>query len=177
MLSNTEEYDTLSYMSNVVPPPERQLGRSAKPLVVGIVVVLVGYVAYMAAGMPGMDHGSSGMSGSMEGHSMGVRMLEPAEFEPLLTDPSVITLNVHVPVGEVSLPGTDFAMPYDAISARALPQDRDSALAVYCRSGAMSASAVRTLQSMGYTNIAELDGGTDGWVGSGRSVGRAGSPD
>ena len=61
-------------------------------------------------------------------------------------------------------------MPFNDIDAAALPSDRATPLAVYCRSDTMSAEAVVTLAALGYTNIVELDGGMNAWLASGRTV-------
>jgi rhodanese-related sulfurtransferase len=41
---------------------------------------------------------------------------------------------------------------------------------LHCASGGRSALAADTLQNMGYTNVAHLDGGFKAWVASGRPV-------
>lgn len=41
---------------------------------------------------------------------------------------------------------------------------------VYCASGGRSALAVRTLEAMGYRNVAHLDGGINAWVAEDRPV-------
>jgi rhodanese-related sulfurtransferase len=41
---------------------------------------------------------------------------------------------------------------------------------LYCASGGRSALAVQALQSLGYTNVAHLDGGMKAWQASGREV-------
>jgi rhodanese-related sulfurtransferase len=43
---------------------------------------------------------------------------------------------------------------------------------LYCASGGRSALACESLRQLGYTNIAHLDGGIKGWIGSGRDVTR-----
>jgi rhodanese-related sulfurtransferase len=47
---------------------------------------------------------------------------------------------------------------------------RDANLVIYCASGNRSALAADTLQQMGYTNVASMAGGWQGWVGSGGPV-------
>lgn len=60
-----------------------------------------------------------------------VRVLDPAEFGAAIAGDRV-TVNVHVP-DQGSLPGTDLAVPFDQITARAaeLPRDRSTPLSSY----------------------------------------------
>lgn len=100
----------------------------------------------------------------------GVELLTPAEFAARVEQGPVVTINVHVP-DEGSIPGTDLVIPFDQIAdSDALPEDLSTPLAVYCRSGNMSADAVRDLQAMGYTDIVELEGGFNAWVETGRPL-------
>jgi rhodanese-related sulfurtransferase len=97
-------------------------------------------------------------------------LVDPAAFEQRIDEPDVVTINVHTP-DEGSIAGTDLAIPFDQIEASdELPDDRSTPLAVYCRSGNMSAEAVDDLATLGYTDVIELDGGFDGWVASGRAL-------
>ncbi|MEO5317748.1 rhodanese-like domain-containing protein [Arthrobacter sp. CC3] len=99
------------------------------------------------------------------------RLLDPAAFASAMAEPERVTINVHVPfAGQIA--GTDQMIPYDQIGAEAtkLPADVQTPLAVYCRSGSMSSTAVRALAARGYTNIVELDGGMDAWAASGRPL-------
>ena len=100
-----------------------------------------------------------------------VATLPPAQFATVLADDDVLVVNVHVP-DEGSITGTDAAIPYDELRDRsaALPQDLDAPVAVYCKSGRMSADAVATLRDLGYTDVVELGGGMDAWVADGREL-------
>lgn len=95
------------------------------------------------------------------------RLVAPEEFAGAVSEPGRVTINVHVP-DEGSLEGTDLWIPFDAIDARRdeLPPPA-TPLAVYCRSGRMSALAVETLSRLGYDDIVELDGGMVAWERSG----------
>jgi len=104
-----------------------------------------------------------------------VQLLDPAEFAAAIAGDRVTT-NVHVP-DEGSLPGTDLAVPFDQITARAaeLPQDRNTPLAIYCMTGHMSAIAGAELAALGYTDIVELRGGMEAWQAAGRPLLPAGT--
>lgn len=95
----------------------------------------------------------------------------PAEFAAVVADAAVVTVNVHVP-DEGSIPGTDVGIPFDRISTSVgdLPQERSTPLAIYCRTGQMSAEAVQTLRDLGYTEVVELRGGMEAWTADGRDL-------
>jgi rhodanese-related sulfurtransferase len=48
--------------------------------------------------------------------------------------------------------------------------DKNKRIILHCASGGRSALAVKTLQEMGYENIAHLDGGLKAWVEAGMDV-------
>lgn len=84
-------------------------------------------------------------------------------FAELVDDPGVTTVNVHVPYdGEIS--GTDLFVPFDEVTTdERIPDETDSRLAIYCRSGVMSAQAAQALVAAGYSDIIELEGGMNSW--------------
>jgi len=98
------------------------------------------------------------------------RLLTPAAFANAVQQRGRVTVNVHVPF-EGDIAGTDLSVPYDRVRARAgqLPPP-GTPLAIYCRSGRMSAAAAPVLAELGYDDIVDLDGGMDAWVDSGRRL-------
>lgn len=98
-----------------------------------------------------------------------VHRFGPADFEARSVDR--VLINVHIP-DEGSLPGTDLALPYDQVGARAteLPSDTSTPLAIYCMTDHMSGIAGQELVALGYTDIIELDGGMQAWRASGRTL-------
>lgn len=150
--------------------PQRAMeGRSATPLVVGMVLLVLAVIAYFALGMPGMDHSASNTDLGMPGHT-GHRVVDAGAFEAALLGPATVTVNVHVPSRDIGIDGTDLVMPFDQLDTARLPADWTTPIAVYCRSGAMSAIAAHQLVELGYTDVIELDGGTDAWTASGRAM-------
>ena len=94
--------------------------------------------------------------------------LPPSEFEALTREESVPLVNTHVPF-QGKLPHTDLPIPYNEIgrSLDELPKDKDAKIALYCRSGRMSAAAAETLVGLGYTNVRDLGGGIEAWEDAG----------
>ncbi len=97
-------------------------------------------------------------------------LVGPDAFAQRIDAPGVVTINVHTP-DEGSIAGTDLTIAFDRIAmSDELPDDLSTPLAVYCRSGNMSADAVDDLEILGYTDIAELDGGFNAWTAAGRPL-------
>lgn len=92
------------------------------------------------------------------------QLISPWEFAAAVAEPGRLTINVHVP-DEGNIEGTDLSIPFDQINVdvQALPADRNTPLAIYCRTGRMSAVAATTLSGLGYSHIVELDGGMQAW--------------
>jgi rhodanese-related sulfurtransferase len=103
------------------------------------------------------------------------RLSSPAEFAEAMAEPGRLVVNVHVP-DEGSIAGTDVWIPFDQIAARKaeLP-DPKTPLALYCRSGNMSATAAETLAGLGFGDIVELEGGMLAWEETGRKLEPPGS--
>lgn len=114
---------------------------------------------------------ATGGSGAVQNPAASPRLVSVEEFAAELNGGERFVLNVHTP-DEGSLERTTAAIPFDQLEARAdeLPPDRSTPLAVYCRSGNMSQTAVLTLAQMGYVDVIELGGGMNAWVVSGRTL-------
>lgn len=138
--------------------PRSAVARFLSVLVLGLCVIAVLTACSTSESTPTDDQSSA-------------KQLSPSDFAQALKSDSTFVLNVHTP-DEGSLSGTDAAIPFDEIRERAseLPPDRNTKLAVYCRSGRMSRIAVSTLAKLGYTDLVELHGGMDAWKKSGRRL-------
>ncbi|MGV0779158.1 rhodanese-like domain-containing protein [Mycolicibacterium sp. XJ775] len=99
------------------------------------------------------------------------RLVSPDEFATAIAESDRVTINVHVPF-EGDIAGTDLSIPFDRIVEQAdrLPADRRAPIAIYCRTGPMSATAAEALRSLGYTDVVELQGGMKAWQASGRPL-------
>lgn len=90
--------------------------------------------------------------------------ITPALLKNMLDNKNFLLVNVHVPYeGEIAK--TDLFLPYDKIrqDVSRLPQDKSKRMVLYCRSGSMSTTAAKTLVGLGYTDVANLDGGFIAW--------------
>lgn len=136
------------------------------------IISLTAAVAFVfAGGCSGTsDDASSPAADGAASDDSPPRLAEVDEFAERIDQPGVVTINVHVP-DEGNLAGTDLSIPFDQISgSEELPADLDTPLAVYCRSGNMSADAVDDLAALGYTDVVELQGGFNAWVDEGRPL-------
>lgn len=113
-------------------------------------------------------------AGSIESGAANIahhRLVDADEFATTIGEFDTLTVNVHVPY-QGDIPGTDLSIPFDRVGEQSdrLPSDRGATIAIYCRTGPMSATAAETLKSLGYTDVVELDGGMKAWQASGRSL-------
>ena len=70
----------------------------------------------------------------------------------------------------------DLREPAEIVEMGRIAQGFDPArrTILHCASGARSALGAATLQDMGHTNVAHLDGGLKAWVAAGRHIQPAG---
>lgn len=89
-----------------------------------------------------------------------VELIDAAAFSKLIKDQDTFLIDVHTPE-QTHIPGTDAFIPFDEISENIsqLPEDKNTPILVYCRSGGMSKSASKKISDLGYTNVVDLDGG------------------
>lgn len=90
--------------------------------------------------------------------------ITPAQLKSMLENKDFPLVNVHIPYGG-ELPDTDLFIAYNEIEQNLsrFPKDTGAKIVLYCRSGSMSATAAKTLVSLGFTNVWNLDGGMMVW--------------
>ena len=89
-----------------------------------------------------------------------VDLREPGE----LTEAGRIPGSVHVPRGMLEFRADPTSSYYQDVF------DPERRIILHCATGGRSALATATLQDMGYTNVAHLDGGFKAWVEAGRPI-------
>lgn len=93
------------------------------------------------------------------------RTITPDEAKGMIGTDGVVLLDVRT-IDEFNEAHIDGAVlvPYDAIDQYLdrLPEDKDTTIIIYCRSGRRSAIAADTLIGMGYTQVFDL-GGIQDW--------------
>src|SRR3989344_9553418 len=94
------------------------------------------------------------------------------KFDELKNSEDVFIINTHTPyMGEIE--DTDLIIEdwqNVALYENELPQDKNTKILVYCRSGSMSTSASQQLIDLGYKNVYNLEGGMNAWQTSGREI-------
>ncbi|MCV7068838.1 rhodanese-like domain-containing protein [Mycolicibacterium farcinogenes] len=138
-----------------------------------VCIGVLAVVAAMSLTSCGSQSGAPSVT-STEGAATSVvlhRLVGADEFASAIAESDRLTINVHVPF-EGDIAGTDLSIPFDRIAEQAdrLPSDRDAPIAIYCRTGPMSATAAEALRSLGYTDVVELKGGMKAWQASGRPL-------
>jgi rhodanese-related sulfurtransferase len=97
--------------------------------------------------------------------------VSPAEAQAELTAGTAILLDIREPVewehfiaGAVQVPRGLLEFAADPTSPRHKPElDPARRTIVYCRSGVRAALAAQTLQTLGFGDVANLDGGVAAW--------------
>ncbi|MGE3188516.1 MAG: rhodanese-like domain-containing protein, partial [Vicinamibacterales bacterium] len=102
-----------------------------------------------------------------------VRQVAPGEAARLLDGAGARVIDVRTPVewAEGHLPGATH-IPLGYLPGRLDELPRDQPLLMQCQAGARSAIAASLLERAGFTEVLNLTGGYEAWVGQGYAVSR-----
>lgn len=134
---------------------QKKAGEKSRPTT--IVFIVLGIIAAVIVGWNLMRPADSGTAG--------IRNVDTAGAQKAIAAGARI-IDVRT-AGEYQMghiPGAE-NVPVDQIATAAEGWDRNADYVVYCAVGSRSASAVQTMQSMGFKNIAHLNQGIQSWTG------------
>ena len=100
------------------------------------------------------------LEGELAAGALLVDLREPGE----IAEAGRIAGSVHVPRGMLEF-RADPSSPYHLDGF-----DPERRTILHCATGGRSALATAALRDMGYTNVANLDGGVKGWLAAGKPV-------
>lgn len=102
-----------------------------------------------------------------------IKKVDPLAFNDVVTQPGVIILDVRTPEEfmtghlvsaiNINLEGSDFASEVSKL-------DKNSTVAVYCRSGNRSGVATKQMAELGFTDMYDMQGGIVEWQAAGGQV-------
>jgi len=93
-----------------------------------------------------------------------LKMISPAELHQAMQNGDIFLVDVHTPQ-QRHIKGTDLFIPYNEVEKHLdkLPQDKSTAIYLYCEGGPMGNAAARKLSDLGYTNLMNIEGGANAW--------------
>jgi rhodanese-related sulfurtransferase len=93
-----------------------------------------------------------------------VQMISPTSLNRAMQNEDIFLVDVHTPE-QRHIKGTDLFIPYNAIAKyrEKLPEDKNTAIYLYCEGGPMGNAAARSLYELGYRNLFNLEGGAKAW--------------
>ena len=103
-----------------------------------------------------------------------IRDVSVEEASALIADQNAVTvLDVRTP-GEFEAGHIEGAVNVDAMSETFIEDlaklDKGATYVLHCKSGARSARALEAMKAAGFSSIAHMNGGFDGWTGAGLPV-------
>lgn len=116
---------------------------------------------------------SVGLLAGCSSSNEAIKKVDPIEFSEVVNQPGVIVLDVRTPeefnaghianAVNINLEGSDFASEVSKL-------DKDSTVAVYCRSGNRSGVATKQMAELGFVDMYDMQGGIIDWEAAGGQV-------
>ena len=150
--------------------------RTPRPLLAAAAAALL-LLGAAACGDDGSDEASAAEATNEAPETAGaagVRVVSPTEAAALLdADPAPDVIDVRTPeeFAEGHLEGAvliDVTSP--DFEAQVAELDRDQPYVLYCRSGNRSVTARQVMADLGFTDVADIEGGITAWVAEGQPV-------
>jgi len=93
-----------------------------------------------------------------------LHMVSASELNDIMQKQDILLIDVHTPE-QRHIKGTDLFIPYNEIEKYQdkLPTDKNTPIYLYCEGGPMGNAAARALHNLGYTNLMNLQGGSNAW--------------
>ncbi|BCG65791.1 MAG: phage shock protein E [Methyloprofundus sp.] len=93
-----------------------------------------------------------------------LKMISATELNATMQTQDIFLVDVHTPKQQ-HIKGTDLFIPFNAVAnyQAQLPKDKNAPIYLYCLGGPMGTTAAQTLHDLGYTNLFNLDGGSNAW--------------
>ena len=93
-----------------------------------------------------------------------LKVVTPAELNRIMQNEDIFLVDVHTPE-QRHIKGTDLFVPYNEIEKHKnkFPEDKNTAIYLYCEGGPMGNAAARSLYELGYRNLTNLEGGAKAW--------------
>lgn len=93
-----------------------------------------------------------------------LKTIDAAELNRIMQKQDIFLVDVHTPEQQ-HIKGTDLYIPYNEIdeNKNKFPEDKNTAIYLYCEGGPMGNAAARSLHALGYRNLTNLEGGATAW--------------
>ncbi|NOQ16940.1 MAG: rhodanese-like domain-containing protein [Methyloprofundus sp.] len=93
-----------------------------------------------------------------------LKMISATELNATMQTQDIFLVDVHTPKQQ-HIKGTDLFIPFNAVAnyQAQLPKDKNTPIYLYCLGSPMGTTAAKALHDLGYTNLFNLDGGSNTW--------------
>ena len=97
-----------------------------------------------------------------------LKVINAAELNLIMHNQDIFLVDVHTP-RQQHIKGTDLFIPYNEIEKYQdkLPEDKNTAIYLYCQGGPMGNAAAKSLHGLGYSQLFNLSGGANAWRNAG----------
>lgn len=97
-----------------------------------------------------------------------LKVVTATELNRIMQNEDIFLVDVHTPE-QRHIKGTDLFIPYNDVEnyKNKLPNDKNTAIYLYCEGGPMGNAAARSLYDLGYRNLINLEGGAKAWRAAG----------